>query len=182
MQPLRSLGALLLALGACAWALTFLGLCPARLGFAFSLMCSGLAWALVPWWQWSASPDADTPSGSSPSPDIAAGPTEHSVTPQPEAATTKPDNQESEPHATTAREHALRFCLDALAPARANTPVTRLYSAYHAWCAARGEAPYATLEIGTELVSLFERTGIEIIEVDGTRLIAGARLRLPAAA
>lgn len=47
---LRLVGGLLLACSACALGLAVFGQWPVRIGFSVSLMCSGLAWALMPWW------------------------------------------------------------------------------------------------------------------------------------
>ena len=47
---LRLLGGLLLAFGACALGLAAFGQWPVDAGVGVSLMCSGLAWALYPWW------------------------------------------------------------------------------------------------------------------------------------
>ncbi|MFA5956134.1 hypothetical protein [Hyphomicrobium sp.] len=77
----------------------------------------------------------------------------------------------------TAREHALHFSRDVLAPAATDTPLAKLHSAYHNWCEALGEEPYAAREIGAEMAALFERTGIEVIEVDGTRFVSRARIK-----
>lgn len=178
-MPVKTLGALLLALAACAWTLAVLGQCPARLGFVFSLICGGLAWALVPWWSREASPAVGTPDAKAPPPVAAPEPPRTSSPPREKTprGNAKGTLLERAPHAMTAREHALCFSKEVLAPARTDTPVAKLHSAYHDWCTARGEGPFPTREIGTELSALFERTGVEIVEIDGTRFIAGVRLK-----
>lgn len=82
--------------------------------------------------------------------------------------------------APTARDHAVRFSRDVLTPADADTPVAQLHSAYLEWCRSGDHEPFPTREIGAELAALFRRTGVEIIDVDGTRYIAGARIKLAA--
>ena len=56
---LRMLGAIFLACSAGALFLAAFGQVPVRAGVALSLMCSGLAWALVPWWDKPLAPAVD---------------------------------------------------------------------------------------------------------------------------
>ena len=79
--------------------------------------------------------------------------------------------------APTARDHAVRFSRDVLKPSDANTPVTALHPAYLEWCQSIDQAPFPTREIGLELVELFKRAGIEIVDVDDTR-VCRAKLKL----
>ncbi|WP_045836444.1 hypothetical protein [Hyphomicrobium sp. 99] len=78
--------------------------------------------------------------------------------------------------APTAKEHAFRFARDVLEPADIDTPVVKLHGAYVEWCSAVGQEPFPVRTIGLELAELFKRTGIEIVEIAGTRFIAKARL------
>jgi hypothetical protein len=71
----------------------------------------------------------------------------------------------------------LRFGLDAIAPARKNTPLVHLHAAYLDWCEAQGEKPFAPREIGAEQADLFERTGIAIVDVDGVRCVSRVRIK-----
>ena len=79
--------------------------------------------------------------------------------------------------APSARDHAVRFSRDVLTPSDANTPVATLYPAYLGWCRSNDQTPFPTREIGLELVSLFDRSGIEIVNVDGTKCLARARIK-----
>ena len=74
--------------------------------------------------------------------------------------------------APTARDHAIRFSRDVLTPSDVNTPVAKLHPAYLGWCWSNDPR-----EIGLELVGLFDRSGIEIVDVDGTRYLARARIK-----
>lgn len=47
---LKTVGRILLAFGACALMLAVIGQVPVHAGVGVSLMCSGLAWMLLPWW------------------------------------------------------------------------------------------------------------------------------------
>lgn len=163
---LRLLGALLLACAAGAWGLAFFGACPARLGFALSLMCCGIAWALVPLW---ASSDGETPSAI-PATSIAKREARRG-TPLAVSQLSK------DTVAPNAKDHAQRFSRDTLTPADVDTPVVKLLSAYLDWCRALGEEPCGTRDIGTELAELFKRTGIEIVDVGGTRCVSHACIR-----
>lgn len=79
--------------------------------------------------------------------------------------------------APTARDQAARFAREVLTPADANTPVADLHPAYLEWCEHRGVEPFAKREIGTELAELFQRTGLEIVDIDGRRFVARAKLK-----
>jgi len=76
-----------------------------------------------------------------------------------------------------AREHAARFGLDVLTPARAATPVMRLHSAYQEWCRDRGEQPLPAREIGSALDDLFRRSGLRVEAIEGAPHIIGAKLK-----
>jgi hypothetical protein len=78
--------------------------------------------------------------------------------------------------APSAMDHAIRFSGEVLTPSDVDTPVAKLHPAYLAWCRSRGQTPFSPREIGYELVNLFNRAGVEIIETDGTKYIAGARI------
>jgi hypothetical protein len=79
--------------------------------------------------------------------------------------------------ASTARDHAIRFSRDVLTPSDANTPVAKLHPAYLRWCRSNDQTLFPTREIGLELVGLFDRSGIEIVDVDGTKCLARARIK-----
>lgn len=182
---LRLLGALLLACAAGAWGMAFLGMCPARLGYALSLMCCGLAWALVPLWsrqrRWAsrdAVPDVETPADV-PATSIAKRETRRGHTPHASRQTSAVSQLSRATAAPSARDHAQRFSRDTLTPANVDTPVVKLLSAYLDWCRALGEEPCGTREIGTELAELFKRTGVEIVDVGGTRCVSHACIRPP---
>lgn len=152
----RMFGALLLAGAAGAWGLAFFGQCPVKLCVALSLMCSGLAWSLVPLWASRETvPDADT---------LAVNPDAHAKA------------RKNAALLTDAKDHAQRFSRTMLSPADVDTPVVKLHSAYLDWCRALGEEPCGTREIGTELAALFRRTGVEIVDVEGTRCVSRARV------
>ncbi|WP_423415561.1 hypothetical protein RLW55_03260 [Hyphomicrobium sp. B1] len=78
----------------------------------------------------------------------------------------------------TARDHAFRFARDVLEPANGiDTPIANLHPAYMAWCSSAGQCPFPVRTIAGELADLFKRTGLEIVDVAGTKVVAGAKLR-----
>lgn len=119
--------------------MAFFGACPARLGFALSLMCCGIAWTLVPLWsrqcRWAsrdATPNVETPSAI-PATSIAKR----------EARRDTPlavSQLSKDTVAPNAKDHAQRFSRDTLTPADVDTPVVKLLSAYLDWCRALGKS------------------------------------------
>lgn len=79
--------------------------------------------------------------------------------------------------APSAQYHAVRFSREMLSPSQHDTPVSALRPAYVGWCTSKGYAPFPTLEIGRELAKLFARVGIEVVDADGTKLIAGVKIK-----
>lgn len=78
----------------------------------------------------------------------------------------------------TARDHAFRFARDVLEPAEGvDTPIANLHPAYVSWCSSTGQSPFPVRTIAGELADLFKRTGIEIVDVAGTKVVAGAKLK-----
>jgi len=79
--------------------------------------------------------------------------------------------------APSARDHAVRFSRDVLMPSDDDTLVATLHPAYLAWCQSNKQPPFPAREIGLELVDLFQRTGIEIVDIEGAKHLAYARIR-----
>ena len=78
---------------------------------------------------------------------------------------------------SSARDHAVRFARDVVTPADANTPVADLQPAYLDWCRATDTTPFPTREIGLELANLFNRAGVEIIDIGGMKYVSRAKIK-----
>ena len=96
------------------------------------------------------------------------------------APTTQLAHQPAALPAPTPRDHAARFGLDVLAPGDTSVPIVKLHAAYLDWCRSRHVAPFAPREIAAALSALFEKSGLEIVEVEGQPHVTGARLKVAA--
>lgn len=144
---LKLVGALSLAFAAAAWAMALAGECPVREGVFLSLMFSGLAIALVPWW-----------SKEVQAPDIVAAP------PTEVAESIQALSPAIEPRAVTAPAAPFgsvpEIMPEVLAPATGmKTEIRRAYEAYAAACnraGARAVPPVEFVPLMQTLCELLE--------------------------
>lgn len=117
---LKLFGGLVLACGACAWGLAAFGMWPVQAGVGVSLMCSAVAWTLVPWWA-----REDQTSVASVSLDI--------QTPRPIVL--------PEVIVPAKKGSVAPFMAERLTRSEgAQVAILELFEAYHVWCRAKGLA------------------------------------------
>jgi hypothetical protein len=102
------------------------------------------------------------------------------ATPRPPVVHTAPVAATSTPLKalpSPARDHAARFGVAMLRPAKGSVPVLHLHSAYNSWCEANAVEALPAREIATALDDLFARNGLVVREIDGAPHLVGARLK-----
>lgn len=146
---LKLVGSLSLAFAAAAWGMALVGECPVREGVFLSLMFSGLAIALVPWW----SKEVETP-GIVAEPSTEAGAPTEAPAPllEPNAVAVSATPFGSVPE----------IMPEVLAPARGmKTEIRRAYEAYAAACRQAGARAVPPVEFVPLMQTLCELLEIE---------------------
>lgn len=129
---LKLFGGLLLAFGACALGLAAFGRLPVHAGVGVSLMCSGIAWALTPFWY---NEERAPPADAAPKP----------------AATLEPVKKGSVAPFMAERLTRLEG---------AQVAAADLFAAYSAWCALRGVTALDAVDFNDRLSTLCDLASI----------------------
>ncbi|MGO4682368.1 hypothetical protein [Hyphomicrobium sp. 2TAF46] len=147
---LRFVGALFLACAAAVFVLALIGQCPVREGGALSLMFSGLAFALVPWWLKEA-----------PARDVVADVTSESSAPV-ECVEPAVEPEPAEEEAPSPLGSVPDIMPEVLEPAKGKkTEIKRAYDAYALACKRSGAKALAPVEFVPLMQTLCDVLNIE---------------------